>query len=284
MLTYLLDTNAIRSATCRRLAEKAQEHELLASPFAFWEIALHLGDPEDFGRIKANLMKFRHVELLQDSTSEAEREIPLSPIDIENTLETPDVVYAMLAALDASNSIDELYKCRIRDSNGAVRGIDGCVSRIQDILMTEERRFKEFITNVRELLRTRRVVLDTPRAFHDGILDLTNAWWIQVKLRSDQSDESYRKLIKRGYFFYAYVLYRAAYYADPGAKKYDENDFEDAKQLQHLKIDDKVTVVTSDKGLTACLQKAVQTLNGLNDDWYRTNVQVCDTRSFCSAE
>jgi hypothetical protein len=283
MRAYLLDTSAIRWAPCRKLAEKAQEHELLASPFAFWEIASHLGDPEDFGRIKANLVKFRHVELLQESTAEAEREIALAPVDIENSLEAPDVIYAMLAALDKSNSVDQLYMCRIRDSNGAVREIDGCVSRIQDIRMTGKRQFREFIAKVIKLLQTRRVVLDTPRAFHDGTLDLTNGWWIQVKPRSDGSDESYRKLIKRGYFFYAYVLRRAAYYAEPNARTFDENDFEDAMQLLHLTIDAEVTVVSSDDGLRTCLQETVQTLNGLNDDWYWTSVQVCDTGSFLSA-
>ena len=150
------------------------------------------------------------------------------------------------------------------------------------MLAAGERQFKRFIANVRELLRNREVVLDTPGAFHSGILDLTNGWWIQVSSRSDQSEESYRKLIRRGYFFYAYVLYRAADYAGRGATNIDDNDFEDAKLLLHLTIDDEITIVTSDKGLKKCLQNAIQTLNGLNDDWYATRVQVCDTQSLLS--
>jgi hypothetical protein len=280
MPTYLLDTSAVRSASAQRLGEKAQVAELLASPFSFWEIASHLEDQKDFNRIKANLMKFRHVKLLQEPTASAEQDLALAQIGVEDSLETPDVIYAMLAALRASKSIDELYKCRIQDSKGTMRQIDGCVARIQDMLAAGERQFKGFIANVRDMLRNREVVLETPSAFHDGILDLTNGWWIQVSPRSDQSDESYRKLIKRGYFFYAYVLYRAANYADRHATNIDANDFEDAKLLLHVTIDDEVTIVTSDKGLKTCLQDTIQTLNGLNDDWYKTSVKVCDTQSF----
>ncbi len=188
----------------------------------------------------------------------------------------------MLAALCASNSIDELYKCQIRDSKGTLRPINGCVERIQCMLAAGERQFKVFTANAGDLLRNREVVLDTTSAFHSGILDLTNGWWIQVSSRSDQSDESYRKLIRRGYLFYAYVLYRAADYAGRDATNIDSNDFEDAKLLLDLTIEAEITVVTSDDGLKTCLQNAIQTLNGLNDDWYATGVQVCDTQSLLS--
>lgn len=284
MRTYLLDTSAVRCASGQSLGERSQSAELFASPFCFWEIASHLGDRGDFNRIKANLMKFRHVELLREPTASVEQDLALAQVGVEDSLETPDVIYAMLAALCASKSIDELYKCQIRDSKGMLRQIDGCVERIQCMLTAGERQFKGFIANVRELLRNREVVLDTPSALHSGILDLTNGWWIQVRSRSDQSEESYRKLIRRGYFFYAYVLYRAADYAGREPTNIDANDFEDAKLLLHLTIDDEITVVTSDKGLKKCLQSAIQTLNGLNDDWYATGVQVCDTQSLLSVK
>ena len=80
------------------------------------------------------------------------------------------------------------------------------------------------------------------------------------------------------------VIYRAAYYAVRDATDIDGNDFADAKLLLHLTIDDEVTVVTSDKGQKECLQKTIQSLNGLNEDWYKTSVQVCDTQAFLSLE
>ena len=277
MRGYLLDTSAVRFASGQRLAKKAQAAELVASPFSFWEIATHLRDEKDFGRIKANLMKFHHVKLLHEPTASAERELALAQVAADEDLEAPDVIYAALAALRATNSVEEFYKCRIQDRKGALREIDGCVARIQDMLVDGEQRFKGLIAGVKELLRKGEVVLKTPSDFHGSTLDLTNGWWIQVKERSDQSDESYRKLIRRGYFFYSYVLHRAADYAVRHTANIDVNDFEDAKLLLHLTIDDDVTVLTSDNGLRKCLQASIDTLNGLGDDWYKTNVQVCDT-------
>lgn len=282
MRRYLLDTSAVRSASGKRLAEKAKTAELVASPFAFWEIASHLRDEGDFHRIKANLMKFRHVKLLHDPTASAERELELTQLAADEDLETPDVIYAVLAALRTSNSVEAFYKCQIQDSKGTVRSIDGCVSKFQEMLLGGENRFKAFIASVRELVLKRDVVLSSPTDFHDGTLDLTSGWWIQIRERSDHTEESYRKLIRRGYFFYSYVLHRAADYAVRHTANIDANDFEDAKMLLHITIDDDVTVLTSDNGLRKCVQSAITTLNGLNADWYKTNVQVCDTQSFLS--
>lgn len=277
---YLLDTSAVRFISGERLAEKASDVALMASPFCFWEIASHLQDEGDFARIKANLMKFRHLKVLNEPTASAEHDLALAQIDVDDSLEARDVIYAALAALRASNSIEEFFKCRIRDGKGVVRQLDGCVARIQEMLAHGESGFKDFIANVRQLLTDQTIVLDTPDDYHASILDLTNGWWIQVKERTDLTDGSYRNLIRRGYFFYAYVLYRSADYAVRRCANIDMNDFEDAKLLLHLSIDDDVTVLTSDKDLRKCLQETVDTLNGLGDDWYKTNVKVCDTQSF----
>jgi hypothetical protein len=278
--SYLLDTSAVRGASGDRLAQKTSTGALLASPFCFWEIASHLQAEGDFARIKANLMKFRHLKVLNEPTTSAEHDLNLAQIGIDDSLEAPDVIYAALAALRASNSIEEFFKCRIRDGKGVVRQLDGCVARIQKMLARGESEFKDFIANVRQLLIDQTIVLNTPDDYHASILDLTNGWWIQVKERTDLTDGSYRNLIRRGYFFYAYVLYRSAYYAARRGANIDINDFEDAKLLLHLSIDDDVTVVTSDIDLGKCLQQTVDTLNGLGDDWYKTNVKVCDMESF----
>jgi hypothetical protein len=78
MRSYLLDTSAVRCASGQDLGERSQSAKLFASPFCFWEIASHLGDREDFNRIRANLMKFRHVELLREPTTSAEQDLALA--------------------------------------------------------------------------------------------------------------------------------------------------------------------------------------------------------------
>src|SRR3989442_5365077 len=282
--TYLLDTSAVRLAAGDRLAEKASAAALMASPFCFWEIASHLQDEGDFARIKANLMKFRHLKLLNEPTALAEHDLGLAQIDVDDGLEAPDVIYAALAAIRASNSIEEFFKRRIRDGKGVGRRLDGCVARIQEMLAQGESGFSDFIANVRQLLTDQTVVLNTPDDYHASILDLTNGWWIQVKERTDLTDGSYQNLIRRGYFFYAYVLYRSADHAARPSARIEMNDFEDAKLLLHLSIDDDITVLTSDKALRNCLQQTIDTLNGIDDDWYKTNVKVCDTESFLVGE
>jgi len=174
MLTYLLDTSAIRNAAGRRLGAIAKVAKLMASPFAFWEIASHLQDDHDFGRIKANLMKFKYIQILDDPTAAAEREFALAQLPGDESLETADVIYAALAALRDSNSVEEFYRCRIQDAQGAVRQIDGCVARIHAVLTDGESRFLSFMTNVKDFLQNRQLTVRTPQDLHDGTRDLIN--------------------------------------------------------------------------------------------------------------
>lgn len=87
MPIYLLDTSAVRFISGERLAEKASDVALMASPFCFWEIASHLQDEGDFARIKANLMKFRHLKVLNEPTASAEHDLALAQIDVDDSLE-----------------------------------------------------------------------------------------------------------------------------------------------------------------------------------------------------
>ncbi len=281
MNRYLLDTSAIRALKASDLDRCSGSATLLASPFAFWELATHLAEPGQFGRIKANLMKFKSLALLNEPTSVAGQRVGLrqSQSGAED-VEASDVIYAALAALCESDSIDEFYRYQIRDANGTMRAVDECVERIQEMLIEAERNFATFVGGVAKLIRSRDIVIAGAAGYHGGTLDLTNGWWLQVKERTDGSEEAYHNVIRQGYFFYSYVMHRALEYAHCAREVPDANDLEDAKLLLHISLDDDITVVTSDSGLLRCVRAGLETLRTVDQKWYATRASICDTAEF----
>lgn len=281
MTRYLLDTSAIRALKASELEHCAKTATLLASPFAFWELATHLAEPGQFDRIKANLMKFRSVVLINEPTAVAGQRVGLKRLlrDAED-VEASDVTYAALAALGESDSIEEFYRCQIRDANGTLRAVGGCVDRIQKMLGEAENDFATFVGDVTKLIRSRQVVLASTTDYHGGTLDLINGWWVQVKENTYGSEEAYHRVVRQGYFFYSYVMHRAIEYAKNAREVPDQNDLEDAKLLLHLSLDDDVTVVTNDLGLLQCVRAGLETLRTVAQEWYSTNVSICDKAEF----
>src|SRR6266508_328659 len=94
--TYLLDTSAFRALPAGQLATASGIARLMVSPFCFWELLTHLEEDEQFLRIKGNLMKFRHVAVLDDPRAAIEREIVRPGDSVHERVEDSDVVYATL--------------------------------------------------------------------------------------------------------------------------------------------------------------------------------------------
>lgn len=280
MFTYLLDTSAFRALSVARLRAAAQVGRLVVSPFCFWELLTHLEDGGEFARVKGNLMKVRHVEVLDDPRAAIEREIVRPGDSVHERAQDSDVIYATLAALRASGSLPDLYEKQIRDGNGHVRRIEECVSRAREILKREEQRFQEYLNQIIAAIRSGGVSLATSADVHQGTLDVINAWWIQLGERVDPSAETRERFARREYVYSAYIVHRASDYLERGATCVDPNDFEDAGFCRHLWLDADVVTVTADTALHRCLERTFALLNGLDDNSCHTRLRVCGLAEF----
>ena len=146
--SYLLDTSAFRAVPAARLGAVSQETRLLVSPFCFWELLTHLEDEGQFDRVKGNLMKFRHVSVLDDPLASIERDVVLRGDAVHERPDDSELIYATLAALRDSASLSEFYAKHIRDDQNQVHRIAGCVARVRDVLKTEEQLFQEYVTKL----------------------------------------------------------------------------------------------------------------------------------------
>jgi hypothetical protein len=150
--TYLLDTSAFRALSAAQLKAASQEASLLVSPFCFWELLTHLEESSQFSRVKGNLMKFRHVQVLDDPRAWVERGVVLPNDEVHERLRDDELVYATLAALRDSDSVADFYQKYIRDGRNQVREISDCVSRVSAVLTAEEQRFEEFVKKIMEFV------------------------------------------------------------------------------------------------------------------------------------
>jgi hypothetical protein len=114
--TYLLDTSAFRALSAAQLEAASQESSLLVSPFCFWELLTHLEDSGQFARVKGNLMKFRHIRVLDDPRAWVERSVVLPSDPVHENVPDDELVYATLAALRDSDSVADFYQKYVRDA------------------------------------------------------------------------------------------------------------------------------------------------------------------------
>jgi hypothetical protein len=274
--TYLLDTSAFRALSAAQLEAASQESSLLVSPFCFWELLTHLEDSGQFARVKGNLMKFRHIRVLDDPRAWVERSVVLPGDAVHENVPDDELVYATLAALRDSDSVADFYQKYIRDGRNQVREISDCVSKVSALLTSEEQRFEEFVKKIMAVVRGGVVRLRTSSDWHDRTIEMIDGWWIQLGDRVVESVELRQRFVRRMYLYSAYILRRAVEYVNCGAIQVDPNDFEDGRFCQHLALDSKISAVTADSALRRCLQEVLDLLNGLPDSSYRTALRVCD--------
>ena len=280
--SYILDTSAFRAISAATLAAASQEARLLVSPFCFWELLTHLEDEGQFDRVKGNLMKFRHVSVLDDPWASVERDVVLPSDAVLERPEDCEIVYAILAELRDCASVPQFYTKHIRHSRHQTREIGGCVARAGDVLKAEEQQFQEYVTKIMAVVRDGLVSLATPADRHRGTLQIVDAWWIQLGNRVDRSELVRERLEKRTYVFSSYVLHLAADYLKRRSTNVDRNDFEDAKFCQHLALGADMAAVTADVALQRCLQDTLAVLNALPDVSYHTKLQVSSVSDFMS--
>lgn len=275
MQTYFLDTSVVRSKKSLLIAEKSKTTQLVASPFAFWEIASHLGDKKEnqaqFQKFKSILMKFKHIRILELPKI---KKIMMQQIYGEMTnIEEPDLIYAALAALEESDSVNDFYRCTLKSQQGSFHAVSGCIKRIKDLRDKEEKSFISYTKKIIDLIKQGEISLHTPEDIHKAIIDLINGWWILLG-KNDNNHVLYAELVDQTYFYFGYWVYRIINYTKINSKL-DVNDFGDSELCLHFGIKDRVTIVTGDKGQLMAISETIKLITTLDCISQKSNIDVC---------
>ena len=273
--SFLIDTSVLHGVPARKLETVAGISDVAVSPYTVWELLTHLSD-SDFDRAKGYLMKLRHVRILDDPRASIEKLVTKSSDRIHTRVPDSDLAYAMLAALRGSSSVPEFYGVHIRDENGELHQVSGCIERVRETLATEEQRFKEFLTVIVASVRGGRVALGTSAERHAGASDVILGLWRQLGARVAGTAPN-EEFIRASYVYASYVVHRSAALALTGAQP-DGNDFEDAEICRHLWIGSETAFVTADRILRCTSANAVATWEEQRGE--RARLSVCDVAGF----
>lgn len=268
---YLLDTSAVRCLPTSTLAEVSQLHDLYVSPFCFWEILGHLEEHGSFDSYKSLLMKFKHVEVLDDPFANIHR--------LRERIPDNDLIEASLAALRDSTSLSDFYSKYIRDSKGAVRSLSDCAARGDEILYQEEEKYIRFLKNATQLLDSGRVRYETDAHRHQAILSLVEGWLIQLRESGVEDVSSRERLVNDTYIYFSYIFHRALRCVLTQANV-DRNDHEDAALCLHLKLNSPINVVAADKGLRQALNLTISLISKIGDPELCTSFDVIAASEF----
>ncbi len=281
--SVLLDTSVFKALAAGQLEMASLSANLYVSPFCFWELLTHLEDTEQFARVKGNMLKFRHVTVLDDPRAEVERLVVQPSDSVHARVMDPDLIYAALAALCDSRSVDKFYSRFIRVGSGQIHQVEGCVSRARLCLQAEEDRFRALLRDIVLAVRDGRVHLAGVHDYDQGAQDLCRGWWRQIRTRTDETPLGYERFARKTGMYHCYLLHRAREYADRGnTEGIDPNDFEDARACLHVGLRDLTAVVTNDINMQRSLRATVETLNAMADAALHTALQVWDKVVFVS--
>lgn len=239
---YLLDTSAFRALGFDTLARLATERSLLVSPFCFWETISHLDEPNGFDLVKVNLMKFRHVTVLDDPEVEVLANPGATSLLTERVSDA-DLIYATLGALYDSDSLPSFYSKYIRDSQGNIRALSNCVARANDVLHAQEERFLGFVRQITDSVRAGTLKIVTPWDLHCATVSLIDGWH---RARYGQPLNENVRVLRVLYVYSAFVVFCARDHLT-GPPKGALNDYEDARLCQHVRLDCSCMVVSGDR-------------------------------------
>lgn len=271
---YLLDTSAFRAISGQHLATLAQRRPVLVSPYCFWEILTHLDGQDRFVRTRGMLMKFRHVGVLDDPHAAAAADLRTAPAALPARVSDDELIYASLAALRDSNTLAEFYSKQIADSQGNARLLSDCVARARIVLATEENQFTIFVRQIMEALAQSGDTLRTPMDLHRATLSLLNGWPISQLGRSLDDDSDHR-ILRRLYVHFCFVTHCARHYLADLTRKFDGNDFEDARLCQHVSLDAPYVIVSADHRLRSLLEDVLALPESLGDPRLSHSLRVC---------
>jgi len=276
-ISYLLDTSAFRSLSGEVLQNLSkQDYLLFVSPYCFWEILCHLNERFDY--FKVQLMKFKHVKVLDDPLALLYSPFLSEDFTFQERISDDDIIYATLAALRDSDSLDTLYSAYIEDSRGNIRQISDCAKRVSKILEEYEKNYIIFIKKIINIFQSAQLELKTDTSCHQYILSLIEGEVNKLKQKGALDIELIEKVIANTYIYYSYIFHRALRYFRSGTSNIEQNDYEDSMVCLHLKLQTPYCLVTADKGMRDALNKTISFLSRLNNPLFSSTPQVKDVQ------
>jgi hypothetical protein len=256
-IEYLLDTSIFRGLSEAVFSSIPRTTTLVASPYCFWELLRHLDEHEKFSGFKRRMMRFKNVWVLD----RAWREFDITP---EDPIGEHDLIDAALAALDASESLDEFYASAIRDSSGVLREIADCCRRLRDIFTHDEQRFLAYVHNISNAISESNGDYRTPEQQRRGVVALINGF-IQTREQGGLVHLDRDEVISKTYLYHSYVFMLAVWHARE-SRKPSVNDYRDAEICKHLAPGGGLCLVTLDRKLLLGVQCSCESLAQGNVD------------------
>ncbi len=220
-------------------------------------------------------MKFKHVRILDDPYATVQILLLREDPELQNRAPDDELIYAFLAALRASTSLEELYSARIEDSKSRQYEVSDCVARGRDVRNKEQDRYVEFVESILKLIESGQVRYATNKDRHEAILSLVEGWVRGFQQRGVSDTELRERITTDIYVYFSYAFHRALDYFKRKAKS-DPNDYGDAALCLHLKLNTPYCAVVRDKDFRAILTETSLLLSNLNQPRFRTTLQVID--------
>jgi hypothetical protein len=270
---FLLDTSALYSLShvnIKSLRDKGVS--LYGSPYSCWELLCHLDEPNNFPRQKAILLKFQYLNILDSPQSEIEESLFGKD---HGRISDNELIKASLAALQASDSLDEYYSSYLRDSKGHYRKIVDVSRRAKLKLSELEMRYVAFASQLLDHLRTRSDIADS--TVHTNlILNMVLGEYNKLKEQHPSIPLSDDEVIRHFYIYCGYIFYRSVYRIKRGGNV-DKNDYEDANLCKHLRTNSIFQLVTGDCGTLDALRRLISVTQNDNEFNIRLNLRVYPT-------
>ena len=274
--SFLLDTSAFRSLSKEALELVSNYHALYTSPFCFWELLTHLDEYKDFERAKGQFMKFTHIQVLDDPYAAVESPWLLENTELKDRPPDEDLIYATLAPLKASTSLEEFYLARIADSQGRQYEVNGCVARAREDLHKAEDKFTGFIESVLDLMRRGQIQYEASEDRHRAVLSLVEGWIIRLQQQGASGSGMREALTAGTYVYCSYVFHRAIDYFRRNKIKLDRNDYGDVALCLHIALNTPYCVVAGDQDIRSILMETISLLKNTNQPQFVTTLRTID--------
>lgn len=249
---FVLDTSVIQGVGDAEIEQVSGRMTLACSSYSMWELASHLRD--DYRRARANVLKLRHLKLLDDPHLQF---LGSAGVLQAREIEDRDTLKRLLQALEHSQTRAEFEAYCEKHHEFGIRDLDLGVKEAFD-----RHREPGHIDYVRRFVSAAREQ-QTDLSSDEGLLKLIGA--IISALARDAlalgaAEDGLLEHLEPAMFLYAaYLTARNAHYAASQALP-DPNDFEDSEICKHLHLHFPGTLVTRDKGSLRAVGQAIELL------------------------
>jgi hypothetical protein len=221
------------------------------------------------------------VCILDDPRAAIELPSLATDVEIREREPDPNLIYAALAALRASQSLERFYSSLIQDSKNRLHQIAGCVERVRKDLEEREKQYVSLINMIMKRFPRDKVLGMRDQNKHQHILELAETYVDDIRRRqSGTSEPGLRsQIIHDTYIYFSYIFHRALKFIKDGniePPRKSKNDYEDGRICLHLKLDTPYCLVTNDRGTRDALEETVSLLGRLSDPQFQTTLETCD--------